>query len=135
MGFQISVSIGYKDIFDDFDTTDFDSLVSDIPTKNSLQIVGYFMAQLHTLERDPKLQIEFLKMWMGRLPEPIHKNVNSFIQKINKNPKNEYTFLDNVSLLILTERLLERENNLKQLTNLTPEQELNLFEAYLLCSQ
>lgn len=135
MGFQISVSIGYKDIFDDFDTTDFDSLVSDIPTKNSLQIVGYFMAQLHTLERDPNLQIEFLKMWMGRLPEPIHKNVNSFIQKITKNPKNEYTFLDNVSLLILTERLLERENNLKQLTNLTPEQELNLFKAYLLCSQ
>lgn len=135
MGYQISVSIGYKDIFNDFDETNFDSLISDIPTKNSLQIVGYFMAQLHTLERDSELQIEFLKMWMGRLPESIHEKINLFILRINRNPKNEYTFLDNVSLLILTERLLERENNLEQLENLTPEQELNLFKAYLLCSQ
>lgn len=135
MGYQISVSIGYKDIFDDFDTTGFDTLVADIPTKNSLQIIGYFMAQLHTVERESELQVEFLKMWMGRLPNSVHNNVISFIKKIENNPKNEYSFLDNVSLLILTERILERDNNLVQLENLTPAQELNLFKAYLLCSQ
>jgi len=41
------VAVGYKDLFDDYESVDIKELIKDIPTKNSLQILGYFMAQLH----------------------------------------------------------------------------------------
>lgn len=134
MGFQMSVAIGYKDIFNDFDNVRFDELVQDIPTKNSLQIIGYFMAQLHSRERRNDLQIEFLKMWVTRLPIEIHKTIEDFIIR-TKTKKSEFSFLDNTSMLILVNKLLENYNDLEILPDLTPEQELRLFKSYLICSQ
>jgi len=134
MGFKMYVAIGYKDIFDDYESIDIKELIKDIPTKNSLQILGYFMAQLHSKERKKDLQIEFLKMWLGRLPNEVNNQVEGYIKKaITKNSK--FSFLDNVSLLILVEKILLNENNLEILDNLTPEQELQLFKAYLICCQ
>jgi hypothetical protein len=135
MSFQISVSIGYRDIFGDYDTVDIKELIKDIPTKNALEIISYFLAQLHTLERDPTKQIEFLKLWLGRLPVSVHKRINDFITKILANPKADYNFLNNASGLILEEILIENSNDLELVGDLTPEQELNLFKGYLVCSQ
>lgn len=135
MAFQISVSIGYKDIFEDYETVDINELLKDIPTKNSLEIIGYFLAQLHTIERDTTKQIEFLRQWLGRLPVTIHQRINDFIEKISANPNADYNFLNNVSGLILVEMLIENANELTLVSDLTPEQELNLFKAYLYCSQ
>ena len=135
MTFQTSVSITYKDIFDDYDEVEISNLLEDIPSKNSIQIMGWFMAQLHTLERDPSMQIEFFKMWIGRFPSNVIKGVQQFIDNIESNPRAEYNFLNNASLLILTQNILLYHNDKKELKNLSIEQELNLFKAYLLCSQ
>lgn len=135
MTFQTSVSITYKDIFDDYDEVKISDLLEDIPSKNSIQIMGWFMAQLHTLERDPTIQIEFFKMWIGRFPSNIIKGVQQFIKNIESNPRAEYNFLNNTSLLILTQSILINHNDKKELENLSIDQELNLFKAYLLCSQ
>lgn len=135
MAFQISVSIGYSDIFDDYKTVDINELLKDIPTRNSLEIIGYFLAQLHTIERDPTKQIEFLRIWLGRLPNTVHQRINDFIVKISANPNADYSFLNNISGLILIEKLIENVNELALISDLTPEQELNLFKAYLYCSQ
>ena len=134
MGFQISVAIGYKDIFNDFDTIRFEELIHDIPTKNSLQIIGYFMAQLHSRGRRNDLQIEFLKMWVARLPVEIHKTIEDFINR-TKTKNSKFSFLDNTSMLILANKLLENYNDLEILPDLNPEQELRLFKSYLFCSQ
>ena len=135
MGIQFSVSIGYRNIFDDYETVDIKELIKDIPTKNGLEIIGYFLAQLHTNEKDPKQQIEFLKIWLARLPDIVHERINAFINKIDESPNADYNFLNNVSALILTEILIENANDINNEDNLTPEQELNLFKAYLYCSQ
>lgn len=135
MAFQISVSIGYRDIFDDYETVDINDLLKDIPTKNSLEIIGYFLAQLHTIERDSTKQIEFLRLWLGRLPVTVHQRINDFITEISANPNADYNFLNNVSGLILVERLIENANALSLVSDLTPEQELSLFKAYLYSSQ
>ena len=135
MGFQVSVPIGYKDIFEDFNEIEFEKLISDIPTKNSLKIISHFVAQLHTLERDSSLQIEFLKIWLSRLPIQIHQSINAFIARITSKKDTDWNFLNNVSALILIEKLLEQANELEPVSNLTPVQELNLFKAYLYCSQ
>lgn len=135
MAFQISVSIGYKDIFDDYEEVDINELLRIIPTNNSLEIIGYFLAQLHTIERDPTMQIEFLKMWLGRLPEEVHQRIYDFIGRITNKPNAEYNFLNNISGLILIEKIIENANELPLAPDLTPAQELNLFKAYLHCSQ
>lgn len=135
MGLQTSVSIAYKDIFPDFDQVNVTELIADIPTRNSLEILGYFLAQLHTIERDPSKQTEFLKMWTGRLPNEVHKELYTFISSVSSQPNAEYNFLNNVSALLLIEHIIENRNELEPVKDLTPQQELNLFKAYLYFTQ
>jgi len=135
MNFQMSVSIGYKNIFDDYESVDIKSLIEGIPTVNAIQIAGYFMAQLHTVEKDVSLQIKFLEMWAGRIPVKYQKKVVEFINRINTNRDATFNFLDNISSLMLIEKLIEYHNDLPLVDNLTAEQELSLFKAYLYCSQ
>lgn len=135
MGLQTSVSIAYKNLFSDFDQVNVIDLIADIPTRNSLEILGYFLAQLHTIERDPTKQIEFLKMWTSRLPNEVHKEIYAFISRVSSQPNTEYNFLNNVSALLLIEHLIENRNELELVKDLTPQQELNLFKAYLYFSQ
>lgn len=135
MGYQISVSIGYCDIFDDYEEVEINELLKDIPTKNALEIISYFLVQLHTFERDKTQQIEFLKMWLSRLPVSVHKRIRSFIKENSENPNADCNFLNNISGLILIENLIINNNDLALKSDLTPEQELKLFKAYLYCSQ
>lgn len=130
----MQVAIGYKDIFDDYGEVTIENLIADIPTKNSLQILGYFMAQLHSREFEIELQIKFLNMWVGRLPEAIHEKVNAFLKR-TKSKNSQYSFLDNNSLLILVEKIIINHNDLPIADGLTIAQELQLFKAYLLCCQ
>jgi hypothetical protein len=134
MGFNIQVAIGYKDIFDDYDKVNLEDLLEDIPTKNSLQILGYFMAQLHAQERNKNLQMEFLKMWLGRLPNSVQQSVQDFMMRV-KSKNSQYSFLDNTSLLILVEKILINHNELEIVKDLSSQQELQLFKAYLYCCQ
>lgn len=132
---QISISIGYKDIFSDFEQVTIKELISDIPTKNSIEVICYFLAQLHTMERNNSIQFEFLKIWISRLPEELHERLNDFILRTESKKDTNFNFINNISALILIENLIENDNNLERLSNLTPQQELNLFKAYLYCSQ
>jgi len=135
MNFQMSVSIGYKNIFDDYENVDIISLIEGIPTTNAIQIVGYFMAQLHTVEKDASLQLKFLEIWGRRIPAMYQKKINEFISRISTQRDASFSFLDNVSSLMLIELLIENHNDLEVLLELSPEQELSLFKAYLICSQ
>lgn len=132
--FQISVSVGYRDIFDDYETIDISELIKDIPTKNALEVLSFFMAQLHTIEREPEKQIDFLRLWMNRLPTKIHNRIKDFITKINSKPNSDFNFLNNISGLILAEEFIAKKVHSKA-ESLTAEQELNLFKSYLYCSQ
>jgi hypothetical protein len=135
MKFEHLVSIGYRDIFDDYDKIKIEDLIEGIPTINGLETMSFFLAQLHTKERDPAMQIDCLRIWLSRLPQDIHQRINEFIIKINSNPRAQYNFLNNVSGLILIETLLQNKNTLEVSNSLTADQELKLFKAYLMCSQ
>jgi hypothetical protein len=134
MKFDMSVAIGYKDIFNDFHEIKIEELLAGIPTKNSIEITSFFIAQLHSFEREKDLQIEFLKMWVARLPAEVHSVIVGFIIR-TKSSNSSFSFLDNTSILILTEKILQNANDLELLKDLSPEQELKLFKAYLICSQ
>jgi hypothetical protein len=135
MKYQASVAIGYKDIFEDYDTINPVDLIVDIPTKNSLEIIGYFTAQMHTRERNFEKQIEFLNMWCRRLPHEIIPTIEDFISRTTVKGKSEFNFINNIASSILIELVIDNNNDLNPVDNLTPEQELNLFKAYLWCNQ
>jgi calcineurin-like phosphoesterase family protein len=67
------ISLTYKDIFDDYESVDIKNILETIPSKSALEIIGHFSAQIHTKERDNDRQIEFIKIWLGRLPMAVHK--------------------------------------------------------------
>lgn len=135
MGYQVSVSMAYKDIFDDFDQVDIIKQIEGIPTINALQIIAHFVAQLHTNERSTSDQIKLLNIWASRLPRDVIKKISAFIYTIQSKPNADFNFLNNVSALLLEEVLIKNANDLPEVTDLTAEQELNLFKAYLYCSQ
>lgn len=129
------VSLEYKAVFDDYDTVDVVVLLRNIPSKNSLEIICHFLAQIHTNEREFKYQIDHLRVWLGRLPQETHQRIGEFIHRILSSPKAEFNFINNFSGLLFIETILENYNELPIVANLTPEQELQLFKAYLWCSQ
>ena len=135
MNMKFLVTLGYKDIFTDFEEVNISDLIEDIPTENSLEILSYFLAQIHKLQRDQSAQIEFIQVWAGRLPQEVREEIGKFISDLDRGRNSDYNFINYVSGLKLIEYLLENANTLPLVDNLTPLQELNLFKAYLYCSQ
>lgn len=132
---KFSVSITYNDIFDDYDSVKIEDLIKDIPTTNSIELISFFLAQIHLAHPDEQLQVELIQFCSQRFPPEIKKKIENFTEKTLKDKKAEFTFISNHSGLILTEILLENHNELKTLKNLTPKQELNFFKAYLIATQ
>ena len=130
-----SVSITYSDIFDEFDKVYLKDFLAGIPTSNILELLGYFITQTHTKDIEGKRQTHFVKMWIGRLPTSIIPRINDFARKILNERDIRFNFINHVSSLLLAEYALEYNNDLPRLNNLTPEQELNLFKAYLYCTE
>lgn len=134
MPLQISVSLGYKVLFDDYESITVQELLADIPSITALEIISHFHAQIHTLERNQDSQLSFFKIWLSRLPKETISKVQKFIDE-NNNQLSNYNFINNVSCLILIQEIILHYNNLSPVKKLTPDQELNLFKAYLHCSQ
>ncbi len=132
---KYSISITYKDLFNDYSTVEINSLLSDIPTKNSLQLISYFLAQIHLAHPDEKLQVELIQFWSRRLPPDLQEKINNFTLKTVADKKAEFTFISNLSGLTFIELILENHNDLEAVDDLTPEQELNFFKAYLISTQ
>src|SRR5690554_1049952 len=106
MKFHMNVAIGYEAIFDDYKDVNLVDLISDIPSINSLEILGYFIAQVHTKERSLSAQVEFLRIWCNRLPEEIIPKINDFISRITSDGKSSFNIINNIAALILIETIL-----------------------------
>lgn len=132
---KYSVSITYKDLFDDFSSVNVNELLADIPTKNSVQLISYFLAQIHIEKLDEKLQVELIQFWSQRLPNYLKLKIQDFTAKMVADKKTEFTFISNISGLLFIETILENHNELELLDDLLPEQELNFFKAYLISTQ
>lgn len=135
MKYKTNIALDYNAIFNDYETVDPRNLIANISTKNSLEIIGYFIAQVHTKERSLEAQIDFLNIWGSRLPNEIILLVNDFIRRTYQEGKSEFNFINNIAASILIEIIIENTNDIEPVENLTPQQELDLFKAYLWCNQ
>lgn len=134
MPLQISVSLGYKVIFDDYEDITVRELLADIPSITALELISHFHAQIHTLERDEDFQLSIFNIWLSRLPKETIFKVQKFIEE-NTNQHLKYNYINNVSCLILIQEIILHYNHLPPIKELSSDQELNLFKAYLYCSQ
>lgn len=135
MRFDLSVTIGYKSIFDDFEKVDVVQFIKDIPTQNSLELICYFISQIHFNERDESLQFELLRILSARFPKEVNERIGKFINRTYARRTSSFNLINNVSALILIENIIENHNHLEKVSELTAEQELNFFKAYLYCTQ
>ncbi len=131
MPIEFSVNIAYDDIYSDYATVDINNLLKDIPTKMALIFVCHFTGQIHTQEKNPKFQLTAINDWSKRFDQQMVQKIHSVINKFNAKPESNFNFINNVTSLYLIESLLENKNDLPKIKDLSPEQEENLFKAYL----
>lgn len=129
---KFGVSITYKDIFTE-DKPDIIELIKDIPTVNAIELLSYFLVQIHTENGDNLLQKDLIDFVSQRFPQNIKDKINTFYRNIKSN--GIFKFIDNVSGLIFLEILIENHNNLTRIDDLTPVQELNFFKAYIIATE
>jgi hypothetical protein len=129
------ITLSYNDVFDDFRTVDVIRLISGIPSMNILQVAGHFSAQIHVGERDNERQLKLLEMWMGRMPAMYKRKIQDVIDEVRRAHDAKFNFIDQVSNCMLAELALENYNDLEMVSDLSPDQQLRLFKAYLYCSQ
>lgn len=130
---KFSVSIIYKDLFSDSDEVQICDLIKDIPTVNSIELLSYFLVQIHLEKEDKELQIDLIDFVAQRFPKEIKEKIERFYKTTR--PNAEFKFIDNVSGLVFLEILLQNHNNLQRVDDLTPKQELSFFKAYLISTQ
>ena len=142
MKITTAVSLEYKKLFSDFGSTSIEILLKPIPTKQALELICHFYAQMHTKEQDFQLQKNYLVGWINKIPstekakiiKPIMASINS-INSTQSAQKSPFNFFNNYSTLILIQELLENHNNLPADKPLTSAEVFQLLKAYLYCSQ
>jgi hypothetical protein len=132
---KFNVSITYKDLFEDFSSVNEKDLIADIPSKDAIQLMSFFLAQIHLAHPDEALQVELIEFCAQRFPAQLKSKIRDFTTRTVNDKKAEFTFISNLSGLIFIETILENYNELDTVPDLTPEQELNFFKAYLLSTQ
>lgn len=131
MPIEYSVNIAYDYIYNDYETVDIDALLADIPTKMALTLVCHYNAQIHTQEKNPRYQIQAISEWAQRFTLVTRQKIVNVINRFNAKQASNFNFINNVSSLLLIEKLLVNHNELPVVADLTQLQEENLFKAYL----
>ena len=133
-GLSYKLSIGYRDLFDDFESVDPRELIQEIPTLMILKTSAFFLAQLHTAETKEATQLDFLQTWMARVSYETKHRAAQFI--VNNNlPNRTFSFLNNYALLILTQFTIANSNQITERESLSEDEELRILKLYLFLFQ
>lgn len=126
--------IAYKDIYGNAEKPSFQELFSGIPTKVIVEVISHFMALIHTDEMDFQKQIETLKIWIGRLPSSDISQLQTALKKAQASSNDKVLFFTNTSSLYFLEMAVSHYCE-GEPRNLSPDEELRLFKAYLLITE
>lgn len=135
MAVETSVNIAYNDIYDDYEAVNVKDLLQDIPTKMALTLVCHYTGQIHTQEKEPQFQLHAIGDWCRRFDQKTIAKIQQVINKFSGSQTSNFNFINNVSSLHLIEAILENRNDLPVQKDLTPQQEENLFKAYIYFSE
>lgn len=126
------VVLSFSDIFSEDERDDISSLISNIPSKQALQIIAHFSARYHANEHNLKIHGEALMQWLGRLDSSL--KIKVLREAAPHMGRENYLFINQPSCLYLIQEIILNYNDLNE-RELTPEDELQLFKAYMLASE
>lgn len=132
--FNNYVCIAYTSLFPSIPPPSYKDLFSNIPTNAVFEIISHFMAKIHINELDIEPQKEIMKIWCGRFSEENKNKLESAYIKLFSESQGKVMFFNNISSLCFLQKALLNHHN-GETRNLTAEEELNLFKAYLLATE
>lgn len=127
---NIALTPYYKDIFDE-NMPEIQELISDIPTRVIVTYLSYINSKLHlnsSLETQVEIIDEMLRRQSLEIQTQVRVSLKRFIKK-NDNNRN-IGFVSNLHVLSLIHKALCNYKEF-EFVDTTPEQELNIFKAYL----
>lgn len=120
----------YKDIFDE-DIPKIQELIADVPSKVVVTYLAYINSKLHlnsSIENQIEIINEMLRRQSSETKNKVKENLKHFILKNDNN--REVGLVSNLHLLSLIHIALCNYTEF-DFIDTTPEQELNIFKAYL----
>ncbi len=124
--------MSFKDVFPEEERQEISSLIKDIPSNQSLEIIAHISARYHANENNNQIHGEILRQWLGRLDDKIKDDfLKAALPHIKRN---NFLFINQPSCLYLIQEIILNYNVLEN-RELTPDDELNLFKAYLIASE
>lgn len=127
-------AISFKDIFPEEEKPNISELLEGIPSCTILTIVAHFMAQIHSNEHDFSFQREILLRWLNQQNDKDRKIIVSNFDEFAKQNNNRVTLFNNISSLYFYQTLFSNFNSGLD-RDLSAEEELRFFKAYLLISE
>ena len=131
--FTMVVSLEFDKIYTGIARPSIPSLFVGIPTNSIMEVIGHFNAMIYTNEMEDKVQMDILRVWLGRLPHALVRSVSSAIAQIVVQ-NGRFVFYSNQTSLLFIEKALSNYNP-GETRNLTPIEEESIFKAYLLVAQ
>lgn len=131
MELSLNKVLGYSEIFNG-EKPSYEELLSNLPKEKSLELITHYHTQLHSNERNHRLQFELLEFWLQNQNEEVHKLFSQAIIRESKG-NSIVNFFNNISCLYTIQKILiycDEEDR-----HFTYEDELNLLKAYLLISE
>ncbi|WP_268122664.1 hypothetical protein [Roseivirga pacifica] len=126
------VFLGYRDLYEDFDTTNLGDLLAGAPSIDILNSISFINAQIHH-PNHVKFQEKLFEMFSGYVPKPEFNKAIRFIRD-NKARGTYFGIVNNYSSCIIYRWVMENLNEQPE-GSIIPAQEYNLFKAYLYANQ
>lgn len=91
-------AITFSEIFGANNIPSIEYLIKNIPSAKALELLAYFMAQIHVNPLNQQTQLEILKKWL----EPLaYDDKSAIISKLDRIKTGTISFFNNVSTCIL----------------------------------
>lgn len=127
-------TVAFKDIFPKEEKQTIPELLVGIPTSTILTIVAHFMAQIHSKENDFLLQKEILLRWLNQQSQEKRDEIVTKFDELSVKHKNRVSLFNNITSLYFYQSLFSHFNNGDD-RDLTADEELRFFKAYLIISE
>lgn len=132
---HFSVTIGFKDVYSDFDRFDLNAEMKKLPSVSAIKAIAHYNAQIHTKEKNNELQLHFFEDWIRWLKNETSEKIKNWIGRILSKKNTNVNLFNNRTSLEFLECIYENYNGVRQEQEFTQEQHELFFRCYTYISQ
>lgn len=134
---KVGLVITYKDIFpdgEDYKEHDIERLILDIPRNAVVYFISHVNLCSFYFQFSEGFQEHILKIWTSQFPDTIKKYIGD-LKNIFKASEGKYGFIINSQANLKFIEIVLKVCKQAKSSNITPDQALRLFKAYLLINE